>query len=226
MAFEKFTFLDEVGIQQLSESLLGKVNIRIAERLVNELNATSDEKHAPNAKLVYTLLEAQKTASDTAVDGINTKITEVEGKVTANTTAIGTMGTKVDGVVTDLTTLTQKVDAFTHLALDTVTGPITEVVDPDPKVLYLQRDTEEDKTYVLYIYRAAVIVDEVETKPAEWLAIGDTSVDLVGYWKKTDVDEMRTALKIPEMVAMTTQEITDAVAAAFASTEVFTQAPQ
>lgn len=219
MAIEKFTFLDEVGIQNLSTALLGKVNLRIGERIVQEINDSSDDKHIPSAAILNTLLKAQST-------GANTAITALEAKVTTNTGNITALDTKVTGVADTVTTLDQKVNSLTHLTIDTVTGPITSVENPSTGILYLQRDDETDKTWILYMYRAAVMEGETETKPAEWIAIGDTSVDLVGYWKKTDVDAMREALGVHDVSALTTEAITAVVEKAFTDTAVFTQALQ
>ena len=103
--------------------------------------------------------------------------------------------------------LSNKVDGLTHLHIETVVGEITSVADPDTAALYFQKDNEDDPTWVMYIY-----------KDAQWIGIGDTSVDLANYWKKTDIEEMKTALGIVEYEAISNEAITAAVEAAFAET--------
>lgn len=212
MAIEKFTFLDEVGVQKLAEALLTKANIRISERIVQEINDSSDANHVASAALLNTLLKAAdaKIASNTAAIGANTtaigaantSITELGEKVDTNKTSI-------DTVNSTLSTLAEKVDGLTHLTITTVTGPITDITEPDPTVMYLQRDDESDTTWMMYIWS----VDK-------WIPIGDTEVDLSNYWSKDDVDEMKEALGVPEMVAMTEAQITAAVDKAFTATSV------
>lgn len=213
MAIEKFTFLDEVGIQKLAEALLGKVNTRIAERIVQEVNDSSDANHVASAALLNTLLKARDAsiAANTAAIGDNTTaINEAKTSITDLETKVDDNKTSIDTVNTTLSTLSEKVDGLTHLTLTTVTGPITDVTDPDPTVMYLQRDDESDTTWMMYIWS----VDK-------WIPIGDTEVDLSNYWSKDDVDEMKEALGVPEMVAMTEAQITAAVDKAFTSTSVF-----
>lgn len=213
MAIEKFTFLDEVGVQKLAEALLTKANIRISERIVQEINDSSDANHVASAALLNTLLKAADAkiaantaaigANTTAIGAANTSITELGEKVDTNKTSI-------DTVNSTLSTLAEKVDGLTHLTITTVTGPITDVTDPDPSVMYLQRDDESDTTWMMYIWS----VDK-------WIAIGDTEVDLSNYWSKDDVDEMKEALGVPEMVSMTEAQITAAVDKAFTATDFF-----
>lgn len=214
MAIEKFTFLDEVGIQKLSEALLSKVNTRIAERIVQEVNDASDGNHVASAAVLNALLKAKDAAiaanttaigaNTTAIGEAKTSVTELGKKVDANKTAI-------DTATTDLAALSTKVDGLTHLTIDTVTGAIDTVADPSTSILYLQRDDENDKTWMLYIYR----------EDGTWVNIGDTEVDLSNYWSKDDVDAMKEALGVPEMVSMTEAQITTAVEAAFKETDFF-----
>ena len=111
------------------------------------------------------------------------------------------------GVDEALKLLSNRVDGLTHLHIETVVGEITSVADPDTAALYFQKDNEDDPTWVMYIY-----------KDAQWIVIGDTSVDLANYWKKTDIEEMKTALGIVEYEAISNEAITAAVEAAFAET--------
>lgn len=217
MAVEQLTFLDEAGMLKLSEALLTKVNLRVSERIVQEVNDQSDANHVASASLLNTLLKARdeliaanKTAADankTAIDGVKTDVTDLTTKVGDNKTAI-------DGVKTDLAALDTKIGGLTHLTMEAVTGLITTVTDPKTDVLYLQRDDENDTTWMLYIYT-------VNGENHEWIAIGDTEIDLSGYWKKTDVDEMKEALGVPQMTPITEAKITAAVETAFTNTDFF-----
>lgn len=214
MAIEKFTFLDEVGTQKLAEALLSKVNTRIAERIVQEVNDSSDANHVASAAILNALLKAkdEKIAANTTEIGKNTTaIGEVKTTVGELTTKVDANKEAIDTATTDLAALSTKVDGLTHLTIDTVTGAITSVADPSTSVLYLQRDDEADTTWMLYIYR----------EDGTWVNIGDTEVDLSNYWSKDDVDAMKEALGVPEMVALTEAQITAAVDAAFAGTDPF-----
>lgn len=59
----------------------------------------------------------------------------------------------------------------------TVLGSISSVDTPDSMTIYLQKDDEHDKTWTVYLY--------IEGK---FVAIGDTNIDLVNYWSKSDAD--------------------------------------
>ena len=92
------------------------------------------------------------------------------------------------GVDEALKLLSDRIDGLTHLHIETVVGEITSVADPDTAALYFQKDTDDDPTWVLYIYDAGY--------ENPWIVIGDISVDLVNYWKKEDVEGLKTALGI------------------------------
>lgn len=142
-------YLDRAGVQTLSKDLLSKVNLRITERMVTDVDAnqTSDLK-VPTAKAVYTAIQS-------GIAGITQlEFQVVEGK--------GDMSTLVS--------------------------------QPKTNVMYLQRDDEADKTWVLYIYR-----------DSKWIAIGDTSIDLVDYWAKKDITELKTALGLVTLEATVSQ---------------------
>lgn len=222
MAIEKLTFLDEVGVQQLAEAVLSKANIRISERIVQEINDQSDADHTPSAALLNTLLKAKDgliEANKTAIANNKKDIDAVKTDVTDLTTKVGENKTAIDGVKTDLAALDTKIGGLTHLTMEAVTGLITTVTDPKTDVLYLQRDDENDTTWMLYIYT-------VNGENHEWIAIGDTEIDLSGYWKKTDIDEMKEALGVPEMTPMTEAKIKAAVETAFTNTDFFKQPAQ
>lgn len=189
MAITKYQFLDEVGIQNLAQELLGKVNVRISERIVNELNASSDDDHVLSAQKLFEILGGDGEES---------------------------IATQIAGLKTGLTTLDGKVDGLTHLSIELVVGDLnTEVTEPSTSVMYFHKDSDDDKTWDIYIYRA---VNDTPT----WIVVGDTSVDLVDYWKKTDTEAMREALNIHDIEALPAATITAKVQAAFEATNPFT----
>lgn len=138
--------------------------------------------------------------------------TRISNKITSDYSATDeTKAVTGKAVATAVKELADKVDGLTHLTIHTIIGDITSVESPSADVLYFQKDTEEDKTWVMYIYRA-----DITENP--WVVIGDTSIDLVNYWKKTDVEEMKTALGIVEYEPISNEKITAAVEAAFTTT--------
>ena len=77
-----------------------------------------------------------------------------------------------------------------HTSIKTITGDIDVLVpleDRDPTVMYYQRDNEEDKTWMIYIW-------DVDNQ--QWINVGDTEVDLSNYWTKDDTDALREDLGI------------------------------
>lgn len=173
-------YLDKAGVQTLAKSLLEKVNIRIADRIVTSVDSyATNDNVVPTAKAVYTAIQS------------------------------GIAG-------------------MTHLSFQTVTGNLQETVtQPSESVMYLQRDSEDDPTWILYIY-----------KNSQWVAIGDTSIDLQNYWAKTATTEMKTALGIDDLeesleeletkvddhiesiTKLTDEDITGIVSTAFSQTAV------
>lgn len=214
MALEKFTFLDEVGIQKLSEALLTKVNSRVAERIVQEISDASDANHVASAALLNSLLKTRDAlisgnttaaaTNKTSIDGVVSDIADLETKVDTNTTDITSASN-------DIKALDEKVDAFTHLTIDVVTGKIDTVADPQTDILYFQRDDESDTTWMLYIYR----------EDGSWVQIGDTGVDLSGYWSKDDNDKLKETIGVPEATPLAEAKILAAIDAAFVSTKLY-----
>lgn len=111
-----------------------------------------------------------------------------------------------------------------HASMKTVVGELP--VDPDEDIIYLHKDSESDPTWDMNVW-----ID------GAWVVIGNTSVDLSGYyskddvetlktdlgldgyWAKTDVDALKTAIGYQELTPITDDMITAAVDAAFAATE-------
>ena len=127
------------------------------------------------------------------------------------------------------TAIQNGIAGVTHLTFQTVIGPISSVADPQGDVMYLQKNNEEDPTWVMYIYRDAA-----------WIAIGDTSIDLVNYWSKSaedlatlkndlgvntianDLSDLNVAFTahMDSLVNITDDDINSAVNAAFTDTAV------
>ena len=211
MAITTYNFLDEQGVRKFASEIFGKVNTRIAERIVTSVNETSDDKHVASAKAVYDLI----TAINTTNADIEATVTEHGTKITANETAIADINTaqgvqdgKIDNLVTALGNLSDKVDGLTHLTIETVVGSIDTVTDPKSDKLYFQKDNDSDTTWMMYIY----------TAEGQWINVGDTEVDLSNYWTKDDAEAMREALGIHDAENLSDAKITAAVEAAFADT--------
>ena len=63
MAIDKYQLLNEQGVQKLAELLLGKVNVRIGERIVTEVNENSSDKQVASAKALYQLISALEASA-------------------------------------------------------------------------------------------------------------------------------------------------------------------
>lgn len=113
------------SLELLVTQILGKVNERIAGRIVQTIDENSDINHVPSALAVFNFLRTMTPA----------------------------------------------------MTCEPVTGSIESVTEPSTRTLYLQRDDEEDQTWVMYLW-----ID------GKWVAIGDTTLDLVNYWSKSDAD--------------------------------------
>lgn len=214
MALEKFTFLDEVGIQKLSELLLSKVNSRISERIVQELTDASDANHVASATLLNNLLKTRDAiiaANATGVATNKTEIGKIAGDISDLTTKVGANASGVENVASDITALDEKITGLTHLTIDMVIGSIDDVVDPNTDVLYLQKDNDADTTWMLYIYR----------DDATWVSIGDTAVDLSNYWSKDDDVQIKESLSIPELSPLPEDKVLAAIDKAFEETRLY-----
>jgi hypothetical protein len=86
--------------------------------------------------------------------------------------------------------ITNAINSQVHLNFETVTGDITAVQNPSDSIIYLQKDNDEDPTWVMYVYKS-----DLEGN-SKWIAIGDTSIDLVNYWGKDENDDLKEKLTI------------------------------
>lgn len=212
MAIENITFLDELGIEQLSEALLSKVNNRVSERIIQELSDSSDEHHVVSALLLNQLLKTRDekiSANKTAIDANTEAINNVKSSVTEVTTKNNSNISDMTKVTEDVESLNTKVDGLTHLETHIIVGSVQDITDPRTDVLYLQKDSEDDTTWMLYVY----------LEDGTWVPIGDTAVDLSGFWSKND-NTIKDALNVPDMESLTDKEITAIVDSAFNNTDV------
>lgn len=82
-----------------------------------------------------------------------------------------------------------------HTSIKFITGNIDEQVpleERDPSVLYFQRDDEDDKTWMIYIW---------DVDNTSWVCVGDTEIDLSNYWSKDENEELKKALGIDVLEA-------------------------
>ena len=93
-------------------------------------------------------------------------------------------------VSTAVSELTNRINGLTHLNIEIIVGSIDSVTEPSEDILYFQKDNENDKTWSLYVYK-----NDLDD---HWILVGDTSIDLVNYWKKTDTEEIKKTLRIVE----------------------------
>lgn len=216
---KNFTFLDQAGVSTLTTALLKQVNVKINDRAVDALSASSDAYHFLTAAALYGLLGA--TDADGTGATINDKIAALKTLVGANATAVagdGSVFGAIKQVVADIgdadsatgagdtvydaiKALDVKVAGLTHLTIETFVGDITamEVADVKTDKLYFVKADESDQTWELYV------ATKDESNVVTWINVGDTSVDLANYFKHGD------------LTAMTDDAITTAVANAYAA---------
>ena len=146
-----YEFLDKEGVSNLSKAILTKVNSRIQDRIVTDVNETSDNNHVPSAAAVYTAISR-----------------------------------------------------MSHIKFKTHTGNIDDITEPNGSYIYLQRDNDQDTTWMMYVYDESL----------GWINIGDTEVDLSNYWSKdpADVEALKLALGIAEDIAAVDAKIDQFVA--------------
>ena len=181
MALEQIRVLDPQGVQDLSAALLRKTELKIDNRILKELSDAATDSQVPSAVLVKSLIEAlqakdtelservdqirSEVGEDIGTDlsDLTTRVDNIESTVGEHETRITDTSNKADNNEKDIVSLNEAiaqlnttVAGLTHLKIKTVVGDITTVEDPQEDVLYFQKDNEEDKTWVLYIYKAAV----------------------------------------------------------------------
>ena len=205
MAIETYQFMNEGGVQKLAELLLTKVNLRISERIVTEVTEGSTDKQVASAKAVYALIKALQDADLATSNRVDTQ-GETIGSHADEITSINedqlTQDDKITDIETGISELSEVVAGLTHLTINVVTGDInTLVTEPNTDVLYLQRDSEEDRTWMIYMYSETI----------GWINVGDTEVDLSNYWTKDDIEEMQVALNMHNVESIPDDYISSSV---------------
>jgi len=219
MAIETYQFLNELGVQQLAEQLLSKVNVRIHERIVTSIDANASDKQVASAKALYNLINALQTKDAeiaSRLDEHDTQLTNNGSAIASLNESQATQDGKISALETNLQDLIDTVNSLTHLTIETVTGDISTVADPQTDIMYLQRDDENDTTWMMYIWQAPAVDGEA----GSWINIGDTEVDLSNYWSKDNIEEMKEALGLHDAEPIPDEKIIAAVEAAFSSTSV------
>ena len=205
-------YLDEIGVASLAQQLAAGMNSKIYSAIVSSLDSATnrDNVHALSAQGLYNILGASNATGSTTLNG------------------------KINGLSSDLTTLQQAVNNYTHLQIEIVTGAITSVASPSTSKLYLQRDDPTDDTFVMYIYRenVEVAVLDANDEPTydsttgelitqivnQWVSIGKTDVILTNYWSKSEISALKDALSMYDISLITTSNyVSNKVATAFNS---------
>lgn len=172
MTKEIHRFLDDYGTQEMFNILLEVSDSNFKERTVTEVNSSSDENHIPTAAAVYKTLKDILNGYDTPKESL-------------------------DALKSYFDSIKLKTDKYSdkdHLETEMITGQINTVASPNTHTLYLQRDNVFDKTWKMYIY------SETEYDGTHWICIGNTEPDLVGYWRKDQIDELKEFLGVSEEV--------------------------
>jgi len=204
------SYLDETGVRALANQLAAGMNEKIYDSIIDTLtNATNrDANHTLSAAALYALLGATNASDSSTLNG------------------------KLNNLSTNVNTLQQVVNGYTHLQIEIVTGEITSIISPSTSKLYLQRDDVTDSTFVMYIYRENVeipVLDENDEPTYEngelvtqtvnqWVAIGKTDIILQNYWSKDEVEDLKTALSFYNisLISNPTTTIGNKVTTAFA----------
>ena len=120
MAIKDYLFLDEAGVQALSNYLLTKVNTRINDRIIKDPTgediALIDDSHVISAAAIMNLLGIGNSGDE---ESIGSQLSDLNEKLQA---------------------LTSQVNSFTHLKIQTYIGDIEDIVDPKQDVFYFQKD--------------------------------------------------------------------------------------
>lgn len=99
-----------------------------------------------------------------------------------------------------------------------IIGNINEMIPIEsriPNLIYLQKDSLEDQTWCLYVWNPP---DDETGDEGFWISLGNTEIDLSGYWSKSeeDIQQLKTTLGLDnldtyvrneQMVSYTEEEI-------------------
>jgi hypothetical protein len=209
MAIETYQFMNKESVKYLLDLLFTKTNVRIDQRIVNSISASSSDKQVLSAEALYDLI-ATMTATDNnlagRLDANDTKLSELGEQIVATQESKGGIDDKITEIGENISDLSDVVEGLNHLTIQVVEGKIeTVVAEPKSDVLYIQRDSAEDPSWMIYVY----------TEGNGWVCVGDTELDLSNYWSKDDVADMREALGVHEVEALSDADITDSVETSF-----------
>ena len=207
MAIQTYEFLDKSSVKLLASQLIAKSIVRIDERIVDSISENSSDKQVLSAKALYDLIALLQTADNTVAGRVDGN----DDLIAANSEAISAIKNgDLTSLANGIEELANKVDGLNHLTIQTVEGSIETVTEPKTDVLYLQRDSATDPSWMIYI----------NTESHGWVNIGDTEIDFSNYWTRSNVDEIKEALGMHNTEAITDQDIIDAVDAADAENVV------
>ena len=199
MSIETYQFLSEDNIKVLASSLITKSNIRIGERIVTTVDENSTDKQVASARALYKLI-SQANATDanigTRLDNHDTQLSNDAATISSANEYQVTQNESLSSIETNLDNLSGLVEALTHITYTSVIGDISTVTDPKSDIMYLQKDDENDPSWMIYIHYNGT-----------WINVGDTEVDLTVIWSKNEVNELREALEVHEVEAIPDDDI-------------------
>ena len=197
-----YTFLDQAGVSTLTTALLKQVNVKINDRAVTSIDASSDAYHFLTAAALFGLLGA--TDADGSGTTINDKIAALKTLVSTDATATagdGSVFGSIKKIIADIGTeagatgagttvydaikkLDTKVDGLTHLTVQTYVGDVKDIAAPKGDVLYFVKADESDQTWELYV------ATNITESTVDWVNVGDTSIDLANYYRHDEITKM------------------------------------
>ena len=197
-----YTFLDQAGVSTLTTALLKQVNVKINDRAVTSIDASSDAYHFLTAAALFGLLGA--TDADGSGTTINDKIAALKTLVSTDATATagdGSVFGSIKQIIADIGTeagatgagttvydaikkLDTKVDGLTHLTVQTYVGDVKDIADPKSDVLYFVKADDSDQTWELYV------ATNITVSSVDWVNVGDTSIDLANYYRHDEITKM------------------------------------
>lgn len=172
MTNEIHRFLDDYGTQEMFNIFLEVSDSLIEERIVQKIDKDSDYQHMPSAAAMYRALKD-------ILGGYNTP----QERIDALKEYFNRVNLKAE-----------KCENKSNLEIIKVTGKITSVKNPKENVLYFQRDNSNTNTWKMYAY------SEEEIDGDHWICVGDTKNDLIGYFKKDQIDELKEYLGIDDNI--------------------------
>ena len=208
MPNENFEFLGKNSVKLLAKELFTKANLRIDERIIQDVDASSNDKHVASAATLKALLDILNTADtdlDNRVDTTDINLTKQGEKLVELSGIDSDRDNKLIETESSMDDLSDIINAATHLTIQLVEGPIASVTDPKADVIYLQRDDKNDSTWNMYFFTAS----------NGWVNIGDTEIDLSGYWTRDDLDEIRDIISPHNVESIDDVTIEDIVNASF-----------